>query len=201
MVVAPQLSKNQQAYIKTLSNARDRLIPFCEATFRRYKRAPHLTLVANELEIIERTVVRRVLAGGDDESLRKGENDRLIIEMPPRHGKSELVSIRFPAWAVCRNPWMQFISASYGDKLATEMGRRTRNCVITQKLFPNTILRSDSKAKDLWHVDFKDRKPDDDEPGGQFLAVGIGSGVVGFGGHIISVDDPIKKRLEAESVD
>ena len=199
MAAAPQLSQKQQDYIKTVSKARDRLIPFCEATFRRYKRAPHLTLVAKELEIIERTVVRRVLAGGDDESLRKGENDRLIIEMPPRHGKSELVSIRFPAWAVCRNPWMQFISASYGDKLATEMGRRTRNCVITQKLFPNTILRSDSKAKDLWHVDFKDRKPDDDEPGGQFYSCGVGSGVVGFGGHIITVDDPIKKRLEAES--
>ena len=200
MVAAPKLSPGQHAYIKRIATARDRLIPFCEETFKRYKRSPHLSLVADELEIIERTVVRRVQAGGDNESLRKGENDRLIIEMPPRHGKSELVSIRFPAWALCRNPWMQFISASYGDKLATEMGRRTRNCVITQKLFPNTILRSDSKAKDLWHVDFKDRKGEDEEPGGQFLAVGIGSGVVGFGGHIISVDDPIKKRIEAESI-
>ena len=75
--------------------AQDHLLDFCEATYSGYNRAPHLELVAEALEEIER-----------------GENDRLIIEMPPRHGKSELVSVRFPAWALGRQPTRALISAS-----------------------------------------------------------------------------------------
>ncbi len=148
------------------------LLGFCRWTFPGYQTAPHLELVAKELEAIER-----------------GENDRLIIQMPPRHGKSELVTIRFPAWLLCRHPDWPLISASYGDELAHEMGRRARNIVDTQGLFPEVNLAADSKAKNLWHT----------TQGGQFLAVGIGSGVIGFGGRIITIDDPFKKRSEAES--
>jgi hypothetical protein len=160
-----QDSPERQAAIDTLAG-------FCCWTFPGYRRATHLDLVSTELEAIE-----------------SGEHDRLIIEMPPRHGKSELVSVRFPAWALCRKPDRKIISGSYGDRLATEMGRRTRNVVDTQGLFPDVSLAADSKAKDLWHTNH----------GGQFLAVGIGSGVIGFGGDIITIDDPFKKREEAES--
>jgi len=144
-------------------SAVDTLLGFCRWTFPGYHTAPHLELVASELEAIER-----------------GENDRLIIEMPPRHGKSELVTIRFPAWVLCRHPNWPLISASYGDELAHEMGRRARNIVDTQGIFPEVNLAADSKAKNLWHT----------TQGGQFLAVGIGSGVIGFGGRIITIDDP-----------
>ena len=109
--------------------------------------------------------------------------------MPPRHGKTELISIRFPAWALGRKPDRAFIAASYGDRPASELGRKVRNIVDTQSVFPNVRLAADSKAKDLWHT----------AQGGQFLSVGIGSGVIGFGADIITVDDPFKKREEAES--
>lgn len=162
----------QDPRIELRESAADHLIPFCRYTFPLFQDAPHCDLIARELEAIE-----------------AGENDRLILELPPRHSKTELVSIRFPAWAMGRKPDRAFISASYSDKLATESGRRVRNIVDTQGVFPTVRLAADSKAKDLWHT----------SQGGQFLAVGIGSGVVGWGGDIICVDDPFKKREEAES--
>ena len=163
----------KQKFRKANVLAQERLLDFCEETYKpRYDRAPHLELVAEALEEIER-----------------GENDRLIIEMPPRHGKSELISVRFPAWVLGRNPRRTFISASYGDDLAHEMGRKARNIVDTQHVFPEVRLAADSKSKNLWHT----------RQGGQFKAVGIGTGVIGFGGDIITVDDPYKKREEAES--
>ncbi len=152
--------------------AQEHLLDFCEATYSGYHRAEHLELVAKALEEIE-----------------SGANDRLIIELPPRHGKSELVSVRFPSWLLGRKPTRSVISASYGDELAHEMGRKARNVVETQHVFPEVRLAADSKSKNLWHT----------RQGGQFLAVGIGSGVVGFGGDIILIDDPYKKREEAES--
>lgn len=162
----------KQKFRKVNTNAQDHLLDFCTETYSGYHRAEHLVLVAEALEDIE-----------------SGANDRLIIELPPRHGKSELVSVRFPAWLLGRQPTRSVISASYGDELAHEMGRRARNVVETQHVFPEVRLAADSKAKNLWHT----------QQGGQFLAVGIGSGVVGFGGDIILIDDPYKKREEAES--
>lgn len=153
--------------------AREHLLPFCQYTFPGYQVAPHLELIAGALEEVVR-----------------GENGRLIIEAPPRHSKSETVSIRFPAWLLCKDPTKRVISASYGENLANETGRKVRNIVDTQTLFSGVSLAADSKAKNLWHTD----------KGGQFLSVGIGSGVVGFGGDVIIVDDPFKKREEAESV-
>ena len=165
MIQTPELTAYQEERLTKIGAARAHLLDFCEETYRGYQRVPHLELIGSELEIIERTVVNRVLHGHDPDTLAPDENDRLIIELPPRHGKSELVSVRFPAWVMGRNPWMQFISASYGDDLATEMGRKARNTILSQECFPNVELRSDSKAKNLWHT------TDD----GQFLAVGIGS--------------------------
>ncbi|MEE8346962.1 MAG: terminase family protein, partial [Dehalococcoidia bacterium] len=72
---------------------------------------------------------------------------------------------------------------------ASENGRKVRNIVDTQSVFPEVRLAADSKAKNLWHT----------AQGGQFMAVGIGSGVVGFGADVITIDDPFKKREEAES--
>ena len=171
--VSPEVRAELEAKLPALIEARETLMGFCAATFRGYHRAPHLELIAGELE----RLVRK-------------ENDRLIIALPPRHGKSELVSIRFPAWVLCREPWRKVISASYGDVLATEVGRKAREIMLTQQLFPSVRLDASSKSKNLWHID---------KHGGQFYSVGIGSGVTGFGGDIIAIDDPIKERVEAES--
>ena len=156
-----------------MRNAQESLLGFATYNFPAYIRAPHLEMVARELERIER-----------------GENNRLIVELPPRHGKSWLISQIFPAWYLCRNPTKTVIAASYGDKLAHEMGRRARNLVMEQKCFrqEEVGLLPDSKAKDFWHT----------VQDGQFLAVGIGSGVIGFGGELITIDDPYGKAEDPE---
>ena len=156
-------------------NARERLLAFAQWTMPRYQLSRHLEVVAAELEAVDR-----------------GENDRLIIEMPPRHGKSELVSVRFPAWYMARHPERHFITASYGGDLASGFGRKARNVMgleRTQEIFPGVQLAQDSKAANLWHTNH----------GGQFLAVGIGGGITGHGAHVLNIDDPIKTREEAES--
>jgi predicted phage terminase large subunit-like protein len=155
--------------------ARSHLLDFACYTMPTYERATHLEVVAGELEAIER-----------------GENDRLMVWLPPRHGKSELVSVRFPAWFEARNPSKSFITASYGGELASGFGRRARNVLAmarVREIFPDVSLAQDSKAANLWHT----------EQGGAFLAVGVGGGITGYGAHILNIDDPIKTRQEAES--
>ena len=87
--------------------ARSSLIEYTKATFPNYDAAPHILEVAAKLEAIE-----------------SGEIDRLIVIMPPRHGKSLLTSQRFPAWYMGRNPTNQFIHCSYGGELVSQFGRR-----------------------------------------------------------------------------
>jgi len=87
------------------------------------------------------------------EAVERGEIDRLMIFMPPRHGKSELVSVRFPAWYLGRNPSHQIIAASYAHKLAAKFGRQVRNLIAAkefQSVFPGVSLAPDSEARDLF---------------------------------------------------
>ena len=109
----------------------------------------------------------------------------------PTHN-SELVSIRFPAHYMVRHPDRSFITASYGEVLATLFGRKARNVATLDRvrsLYPEVNLAADSKAANLWSTDV----------GGSFLAVGIGGAITGFGAHHLNIDDPIRKREEAES--
>jgi hypothetical protein len=92
--------------------ARDQLIAFTEFMNPRYRPAGFHGLVAAKLEAVER-----------------GEIDRLMLMLPPRHGKSELASRHFPAWALGRQPHRQFISVSATAELASDFGRDVRNIV------------------------------------------------------------------------
>jgi predicted phage terminase large subunit-like protein len=126
------------------------------------------------------------------EAVERGEIDRLMIFMPPRHGKSELASVRFPAWYLGRNPDKFFISASYGQKLSVKFGRRVRNLIKdprTTEVFPNLRLIEDSQAKDLFNT----------PQGGQYLATSVDGSITGDGGHVVSIDDPVKGMKEADS--
>ncbi len=125
------------------------------------------------------------------EQVERGEIDRLMIFCPPRHGKSELVSRKFPAWYLGRNPNKQIIAASYNSDLAGDFGRDVRNLVadsVYHSIF-NLSLRQDSKAADRWNT----------ENGGCYIAAGVGSGITGRGADVGVIDDPIKDRKEAES--
>lgn len=154
--------------------ARSGLLSFAEYTNPMYIPAPHHKLIADKLEAVER-----------------GEIKRLMITMPPRHGKSELASRRFPAWYLGRNSGKQIIAASYNSDLANDFGREVRNIVDTPEfgaLFP-IKLAQDSKAANRWHTD----------KGGMYVAAGVGTAITGRGADILIIDDPFKDRQEADS--
>jgi predicted phage terminase large subunit-like protein len=120
-----------------------------------------------------------------------GEIDRLLITLPPRHGKSELATIKFPAWAVGKNQRLNIITSSYSGDLAVDFGRKVRNLVDSDpyKMIFKTKLAEDSKSASIWHT----------QEGGAYVATGVGGAITGKGAHIFIIDDPIKNREEAES--
>jgi len=126
------------------------------------------------------------------EGVERGDIKRLMIFAPPRHGKSELASRRFPAWFLGRNPDKMIICASYGDDLATRFGRDVRRIVtdpLYDKVFPGAKLYGDAKSVGL--MDFT--------AGGTYMTTTIGGGINGHGAHCLIIDDPMKGRKKAES--
>ncbi|HEX8509173.1 MAG TPA: terminase family protein, partial [Propionibacteriaceae bacterium] len=155
--------------------ARRRLLAFTEYTNAVYVPAGHHQRIAEKLEAVER-----------------GEIDRLMIFMPPRHGKSELASKRFPAWCLGRNPKRQIIAASYNSDLASDFGRNVRNIVASPEfgqVFSGVSLAPDSQAANRMNTN----------RGGTYVAAGVGTAVTGRGADIALIDDPFKDREEADS--
>lgn len=114
-----------------------------------------------------------------------------MITMPPRHGKSELASRRFPAWYLGNHPDKQIIAASYNSDLSNDFGREVRNIVNSEdykKLF-DVKLAQDSQAANRWHTDKH----------GVYVAAGVGTAITGRGANILLIDDPFKDRQEADS--
>lgn len=112
--------------------------------------------------------------------------------MPPRHGKSQMASIDFPAWYLGRNPDKEIITASYSSELAQEFGGKTREKVsseVFKAVFPKLLLREDERARGRWRT----------LEGGGYTSVGVGGPITGRGANILLIDDPIKNREEAES--
>ena len=126
------------------------------------------------------------------EALERGDITRLIIEAPPRHSKSETASRRFPAFCLGRTPNLQVVCSTYNQDFANDLGRDVRSIIGSEEydhVFPNSGLRSDSKAADRFHT----------KNGGIYVAVGTGSALTGRGMDIGVIDDPFKDREEAES--
>lgn len=158
--------------------ARRRLLDFCLVTKPGYQASWHHRLIAKELEAVER-----------------GDIDRLMILMPPRHGKSEEASIRFPAWFLGRNPDRRVISCSYNAALSADFGRKARNLVdspIYRAIFPEIKLSADSKAALSWDIMGSDD--------GGYIGAGVGGPITGRGGDILIIDDPIKNAEDADSI-
>jgi len=114
----------------------------------------------------------------------RGECKRLMIFMPPRHGKSECVTVRYPVWRLIGRPDLRVIVGAYNHELAIEFSGKARNLADECGL-----LGPGSKASHDWRT----------TAGGGVRAVGVGSGVTGRGGNLIIIDDPVKSREEAES--
>lgn len=156
-----------------LEEARSRLLAFTRRTFPGFQVSPHHELLAEYLEAVEAGAIRR-----------------LIVELPPRHGKSELVSIRFPAWLLGRRPERQVIVASYAADLALTFSRQARNLLdAPQWPFPDVRLAPDASATRHWLTDRN----------GGYLAAGVGGPITGHGAHAFVIDDPVKNAEEAAS--
>ena len=123
------------------------------------------------------------------ERVANGELKRLIINMPPRHTKSEFASYLFPAWFLGNYPEKKVIQTAHTAELAVNFGRKVRNRVNTpeyQEVFP-TKLSSDSKAAGRWQTD----------KGGDYFAIGIGGAVTGKGADLLIIDDPHSEQEAA----
>ena len=120
------------------------------------------------------------------------ESPRLMITMPPRHGKSALSSKTFPAWHLGRYPNHEIIAASYSSQLSMGFSRNNREIMRDPSynvVFPGAQLHPDSQSAEAWLTT---------EAGG-YVASGVGGSITGRGAHALLIDDPLKNRTEAES--
>jgi len=125
-------------------------------------------------------------------AVEAGDIRRLIVCMPPRHGKTMLISEYFPAWYLGRNPDHQIIAASYSWDRANDVGRKVRNQMIEpthKRIFSDCTLSDDSKSSNKLST----------KQGGNYYSVGIGGATVGRGANLFIVDDPTKSRESANS--
>jgi hypothetical protein len=124
-----------------------------------------------------RTFARNAHRGNPVIKLEAGS----MLLVPPRHGKSELASRRFPAWFLGRHPDKQFISASASATLAEDFGRDVRNLIASQEyaqLF-ETRLSEDAQARGRWTT----------QEGGSYFATGVGGALMGRGAHVLLIDE------------
>lgn len=155
--------------------ARRHLIDFALLTNRRYRPGWHHHATAAHLERVAR-----------------GECDRLMVLMPPRHGKSELASRCFPAWYLGNYPERRVIATSYSLDLALDFGRWARNMVsglMYRAVFPGVEIAGDSSSAGRWDL----------TTGGGYVAAGVGGPITGRGGNLLIIDDPVKNHEEANS--
>jgi predicted phage terminase large subunit-like protein len=124
------------------------------------------------------------------EAIAKGEMKRVIINMPPRHTKSEFASYLLPSWFLGKNPAKKVIQCSNTADLAVGFGRKVRNLVDSEQyasVFPGVKLRQDSKAAGRWATN----------KNGEYFAIGVGGTVTGKGADLLIIDDPHSEQEAA----
>jgi predicted phage terminase large subunit-like protein len=184
------LTSHEKRYLQALQRrqkaalARDNLLDFAQYMMpdpdwpddvnrSLYEIAPHHGVIAAALERVE-----------------AGKIKRLIVTVPPRHGKSQLSSRLFPAWYLGRHPDRSIILSTYADKLSWDFGREVNAFLednVYRQVFPEFRVRTASVDRI------------ETEEGGKAFFVGRGSSITGRGAHALVVDDPLKDRNEADS--
>ena len=117
------------------------------------------------------------------EKLATDRGSRIIINMPPRHTKSEFASYLLPAWLIGKNPALKIIQTTHTAELAVRFGRKVRNLMEMseyQEVFPDVDLKADSKAAGRWET----------AQGGEYYAAGVGGAITGRGADLLIIDDP-----------
>jgi len=146
--------------------ARDTFMPFVHHVYENFIEGRHHRIIAEKLEKVAR-----------------GEIKRLIVNMPPRHSKSEFASYLMPAWFLGRNPKLKIIQATHNTELAVRFGRKVRDLIdsdVYKEVFPNTVLKEDSKSAGRWSTD----------KGAEYFAAGVGAAMTGRGADLLIIDDP-----------
>lgn len=160
-VLLDELEKRRSA-----KACRDDLIEFCKKMQEDYKVGRHHRMLADELM-----------------GIADGTKDRVCVNMPPRHGKSQLVSIYYPAWFIGKFPNKKILMVSHTSDLAVDFGRKVRNIIDSpayKEIFPTVTLAADSKSAGRWNTNV----------GGEYFACGVGSALAGRGADLLLVDDP-----------
>jgi predicted phage terminase large subunit-like protein len=152
--------------------ARRELVPFAELMDPRYERAAHIDLLCAKLEALER-----------------GEVDKIIVCMPPRHSKSKTAAQDFVAWYLGRHPDHQVILASYAAELAEGHARRVRD-MIRDERFPFDV-RIDETSAAVGRFSTT--------AGGLVRSAGVGGALTGFGAHLLVIDDAVRGIEDADS--
>ncbi len=170
------------AAVKELASrvmARRRLMPFIQRLDPTY--------LAGWVHI---DICKRLEKFSDD--VAKGLSPRLMLLMPPRHGKSRIASMAFPAWHLGRHPNHEFIAASYNVGLAMGFSRKTQ-AIMNDPRYPFDTVKLDpnNQSAESWGIQHN---------AGGYVAAGVGGGITGKGAHILTIDDPIKNHEEADSL-
>ena len=168
----PKLKKRTLQLIKTYESqitqaaANMSFLDFVKHVYPGYKVGPH------HLKLIEIF-----------EDIANGKKKRVIVNIAPRHGKSELISYLAPAWFLGKFPQKKIIMASHTADLAVNFGRRVRNLVGSESykdIFPQVELQADSKSASRWGTNFN----------GEYFAIGVGGALAGRGADLFIIDDP-----------
>ena len=170
-VLEAQLDKLEKMKQRELSQTR--FIKFVEAVWPSFISGRHHKRMADAFERVA-----------------NGTCKRLIINMPPRHTKSEFASYLLPAWFLCKFPSKTVIQCSNTGELAVGFGRKVRNLVdseVYHEIFPELTLQADSKAAGRWNT----------SKGGDYFAIGVGGTVTGKGADVLIIDDPHSEQEAA----
>ena len=160
------LLEEQAQKLETRDKAQNYFIPYAKHVYQGFIEGRHHKIIAEKLERIAR-----------------GELKRLIVNMPPRHSKSEFASYLMPSWFLGRNPKLKIIQATMNTELAVRFGRKVRDLIadpIYKEVFPGTDLKPDSQAAGRWET----------SAGGEYFAAGVGAAMTGRGADLLIIDDP-----------
>ena len=155
---------------KSIQAARDDFLAFIAAVDKAYKFGTHLKRLGSLLMDVEENI-----------------KNRIAVSMAPRMGKSQMISIYYPAWYLGRHPDHKVIVASHTADLAVVMARKVRNLIQSAeyaRIFPGTKIAPDAKAAAQWNT----------TAGGEYFAIGVGGALAGRGAHLIIADDPLSEQ-------
>jgi predicted phage terminase large subunit-like protein len=160
-----ELIRNYQSQL-IQEDGRDNFLDFVKHVYPDYKVGPHHAKLARIFE-----------------EIAAGKKKRVVVNIAPRHGKSELISYLAPAWFLGKYPQKKVIMASHTADLAVNFGRRVRNLVSSdpyKDIFPAVELQADSKSASRWGTNFN----------GEYFAIGVGGALAGRGADLFIIDDP-----------